>query len=319
MAHELSLLAHIASIAAGQSAAFPHVLVGPGHDCAAVRTPGGDTLLLTVDQVIEGRHAPSPPGGWLSPFPGIDSLSRDGLLDLYARKAIARSISDLAAMGGQPLCALCTATLPHDFPPDAARVLAAATHRWGAAWQCPVVGGDVASFASAHPGPLSLTLSAIGTIQGPPVTRAGAKPGDHVYITGHIGGSLLPSGLGHHLTFEPRLREGMLLRHELGPDLHAMIDVSDGVGLDASRIAAASNVAIELDESQLPLSPGLTDAIRALADGEDYELLFCAPHAPKALGETPVTRIGRVTQGQGVRLRRPSGQTLDISSHGWEH
>ncbi|MFA6045165.1 MAG: thiamine-phosphate kinase [Phycisphaerales bacterium] len=319
MAHELSLLAHIEKIAAGQSAAFPRVLVGPGHDCAAVRTPRGDTLLLTVDQVIEGRHAPSPPGGWGSQFTGVDHLSRDELLDLYARKAVARSVSDVAAMGGEPWCGLCSAALPAGFPAQAARVLADATHRWGSAWKCPMVGGDVASFAKTHDGPLTISLSVVGVCGGRPITRAGAKPGDKVYVTGHIGGSLQAGGLGRHMTFEPRVREGAMLRTHLGDHLHAMIDVSDGLGLDASRVATSSGVAITLYADRIPLSPGVHDVQQAISDGEDYELLFCASSEPGPLGETPVTCIGEVSEGCGVVMVDAGGARTDVSRAGWEH
>lgn len=319
MAHERSLLAHIERIAAGQSAAFPRVLIGPGHDCAAVRTPLGDTLLLTVDQVIEGRHAPSPPGGWGSPFTGVDHLSRDELLDLYARKAVARSVSDIAAMGGEPWCGLCSAALPAGFPAQAARVLADATHRWGSAWMCPMVGGDVASFAKTHDGPLTISLSVVGVCDGRPVTRGGATPGDKVYVTGHIGGSLQASGLGRHLTFEPRVREGAILRKHMGEHLHAMIDVSDGLGLDASRLAASSGVAITLYADRIPLSPGVRDVLRAISDGEDYELLLCSSREPERLGETPVTCIGEVSEGRGVMMVDASGARIDIADAGWEH
>lgn len=319
MAHELSLLAHIAKIASGLSAAFPRVLLGPGDDCAAIATPRGDTLLLTVDQVIQGRHAPSPSRGWTSLNNAVDHLSRDELLNLYARKAVARSISDIAAMGGEPWCGLCSAALPADFPPDASRALADAIHHWGQLWSCPIVGGDLAALVPAHDGPLLISLSVIGLSHGSPVTRAGARVGDKVFVTGTIGGSLLANGLGRHLTFEPRVREGALLRRELGPDLHAMIDVSDGLGLDASRLATASNVGIHLHAAQIPLSPGVRDVAHAISDGEDYELLFCAPHAPASLGDTPITCIGEVVSGAGVALLGPGGQTLDVSKAGWEH
>lgn len=319
MAHERSLLAHIAEIASGQPVAFPRVLVGPGHDCAAVRSPLGDTLLLTVDQVIEGRHAPSPPGGWGSQFTGVDHLSRDELLDLYARKAVARSVSDIAAMAGVPWCGLCSVALPAAFPAQAARALADATHRWGSAWNCPIVGGDVATFGSTHDGPLTISLSILGICDGRPITRAGARPGDKVYVTGHIGGSLLASGLGRHLTFEPRVREAAVLRKVLGDHLHAMIDISDGLGLDASRLAASSGVGMTLYAERIPLSPGTSGVLQAIAQGEDYELLFCSSRAPEPVGETPVTCIGEVTQGRAVTLLDAQGTPIDISSAGWEH
>lgn len=284
---ESELLAHIYARSADLG---PDVTVGPGDD-AAVVTLGTQTLLLTVDQLIEGRH-------YLAGTP----------LDRIAHKAVARSLSDIAAMGGAARFSLVTAALAPDFQ-NADRLFelmqsVAASH--GAT----LVGGDIA----VTPGPTVFTVTVVGEPhpRRGPVLRAGAEPGDHVHLTGPIGGSL---GSGHHLTFTPRLAEAAALCESLGPRLHAMIDLSDGLGRDAARVALASGVRLEFDARLLPLTPGLTDPAAACADGEDYELLFTAPdlHVPGA------HRIGRVLPGSGTVLRTISGAEIDLAHLGWDH
>lgn len=321
---EWDLLAHIARASADLPGVFPAVEVGPGDDCAVIRpahapgTPSDGALLLKVDQVVGGRHV-ALPDTWSPDAACPGGLARDAYLDLIARKALARTLSDIAAMGGTPTCALVGACLPACFPADAARVLADAIHAWGRRWACPIVGGDVATGADERT--LVLSVSVLGTPHATrgPVLRRGAQPGDGVYVTGHLGGSLAPDGLGRHLTFEPRLAEARALADALGPRLHAMMDISDGLGVDAARLAAASGVRIDLDGDAIPRTPGC-DLARALRDGEDYELLFAlAPDVALPTLPCPVTRIGTCATGRGVTLRLPDGSTRDVSEEGWQH
>lgn len=319
---ESDLLSHIYSRSADLAGRYPHVLVGPGSDCAVLGSPTAPSrpsLLLKVDQVIESRHFK----------PGTP-------LDLIARKAIARAVSDIAATGGSltPFgAALATAALPCDFPQADADALFDAMATWARHWNCPLVGGDVATFAPPPAsGPLTLTVTIVGVphpTRGP-VLRSTAKIGDAVYVTGSIGGSLNPAtGLGRHLTFEPRLAEGAWLCDTLGKRLHAMMDISDGLGRDAARLAAASNAAVELDAAAIPLSPGVAGWSRAVSDGEDYELLFTAdpaaqlPSVCPATG-TPITRIGTVAPPAPRTLGRclvktGDGRMTDVSEAGWDH
>jgi thiamine-monophosphate kinase len=280
-------------------AGFPYVLIGPGDDCAVVK-PGAASLLLTVDQVVEGRHF----------TPGTP-------VDLIARKVVARSISDIAAMGGTPRWALATGLLPNDFA--AAPELTDALHRWSEHWSTPMVGGDIASALAGTPLVLTVTVGGDPHPGRGPVLRSGAKAGDVVYVTGALGGSLLS---GRHLSFEPRLREATWLCDTLGEHLHAMIDISDGLGRDAGRIAEASGVRIDLDSAQLPLHPGLTDSEAAIREGEDYELCFTLDSAEilpaRTPQGTPLTRIGRVSAGAGC-FTVIDGRSLEISDLGWDH
>jgi thiamine-monophosphate kinase len=292
---ESELLAHIFQRSAGIE--DDSIRVGPGDDCAVVRTSGGDALLLTVDQLIEGRH-----------FRPVTDV------DLIGRKAVARSVSDIAAMGGRPLWGLGTGALPSgDTRGDA---LFDAMAKWAKRFGCPLVGGDIAS----TDGPLALTVTVIGIVDGTPALRSDARAGDGVYVTGSIGGSLDADGGGRHLTFEPRVAEGLALREALGDRLGAMIDLSDGLGRDAGRVAARSKVRIEIEAERVPLSPGAVDVLEAMRQGEDYELLFTARgEVPEEVTGTRVTRIARVVEGEGCIARLAEGRTVDLHEAGWDH
>lgn len=269
---------------------------------------GNLDCLLTVDQVVEDRH-----------------FRRGTALDLVARKAIARSMSDIAAMAGSPICALATGAFPKSFDQASADELSAALKRWAEHWNCPLVGGDLASLPRESD-PLTLTVTVIGSVHPTrgPVLRSGAKPGDGIYVTGNLGGSFDPStGLGKHLTFEPRLAEARALADLLGPKLHALMDLSDGLGRDATRMADASGIRIDLQSDLIPRA--VPDWRRAASEGEDYELLFAAAGSlPSNLPgivtgtTTLVTRIGTVSPGSGCFITDGS-TSVNARELGWDH
>ena len=298
---ESDLLSAIASRSANLGARFPHVLTGPGDDCAVVRN-GNSDCLLTVDQVIEDRH-----------------FKKGTPLDLIARKAIARSISDIAAMAGTPICALATGAFPKHFDQASADELSAALKRWAEHWNCPLVGGDIASLPR-ETDPLTLTVTVLGSAHAArgPILRSGAQPGDSIYVTGKLGGSFDPAtGLGKHLTFEPRLAEARALADALGPNLRAMMDLSDGLGRDASRMADASRARFELQADLIPRNA--PDWRRAASEGEDYELLFTASgHVPATVANTAVIRIGTVSSGSGCFIIE-STNSINARDLGWDH
>ncbi len=301
--HESELHRHIERLSAGMAGAFPRVLIGPGDDCAMVA--GSDRLLLTVDQLVEGRH-----------FVAGTSV------DLIARKAVARSISDLAAMACRPVCGLATGLLPPHYAH--ARELTDRLHHWANHWRCPLVGGDLATGPAGAP--LVLTVTAMGELGAGEraVTRGGASAGDSVYVTGRLGNSLAS---GRHLSFVPRVEDALWLRATLGDDLHAMIDLSDGLGRDAARIARASGVRIEIDAGLLPLHADTPGWQHAMGDGEDYELCFVSGREIAGGTATPggatLTRIGSVVACGGdspaCMVRTPTGSLIDASVMGWEH
>ncbi|MEM8834999.1 MAG: thiamine-phosphate kinase [Planctomycetota bacterium] len=272
------------------------VIIPPGDDCALVR-PSGD-VLLSVDQLIEGRH-----------------FDAETDADAVGRKAMARAISDIAAMAGAPLCSLVAARLR----PGLARgeALSDAVKRWGERFACPVVGGDIATAE----GPEALTVTVLGTPHPSrgAVRRDGAGDGQLVCVTGSIGASFES---GYHLSFVPRIDTGCALADRFGASLTAMIDISDGLGIDAGRLARASGVRIELDGKAIPLRDPTRGVRRAVADGEDYELLFAIdfPSLDASVArELGFTVIGRTRPGSGCVLHTSDGDAVEIGAYGWDH
>ena len=296
--HESELLAHIEQRSrdlAGRGA----IVVGPGDDAAVLNLRG--LTLVTVDHLVEGRH--------FEP--------RTTTIEQLARKAVARSVSDIAAMGGRPTAALATGCLPFGY--EQGDELFDRMAYWARHWGCPLVGGDIAM----SDGPLVLTVTVIGTAHGSrgPVLRSTARAGDVVYVTGALGGSLAS---GRHLSFEPRVEEAAWVCDALGAGLHAMIDLSDGLGRDAARVARASNVRIRLEAASIPLHSGVADWRTGAADGEDYELLFMADPAVSVADRcsqsgTAITRIGTVSAGGGGVLVSLADGEVSVDELGWEH
>lgn len=318
------------------------ILVGPGDDCAVVEAPcgrdgaagggpgspgaRGEPLLLKVDQVVAGRH-----------------FDMGAPVDAIARKAMARAVSDIAAMGGTPTVSLCGAVLPHDYPH--ADALFDAMHAWANSLGCPLVGGDISTLAPKQPGPLVLGVTMLGRPHATrgPVLRSTAKVGDGVYVTGQLGNSLAS---GRHMSFTPRVREGQWLCDALGAGLTAMMDISDGLGRDAGRMGVASGVVLEIDAAAIPLHADCRGWEQAAGEGEDYELLFCVDErragtklpamCPPGAGAgggastgsgTRLTRIGRVIAASatsagekpGSVIVAASGQRIRADEMGWEH
>lgn len=287
---ERELLQHIADRSATLPDTYGQVLVGPGDDCAVIEA-SPHPLLLTTDHLVQHRHFD-------------DALP----IELVARKAIVRSVSDIAAMAGTPAWALATALLPVGYQP--ANELFDHMARFAREFGCPLVGGDIATLPPGTPGPISLTVT-VGGHARKPILRSSARVGDHVYVTGPLGGSLVNH---RHALATPRVG----LAQQLAEDIHAMIDLSDGLGIDAARVARASNVRLELDAAAIPIHPDAKDLNAALGDGEDYELLFTAP-ADASIPDS-ITRIGRVTNGQPAAILITSdGSQRDVSAQGFEH
>jgi len=291
--NESHLLNLIESRSRGLALAGAELLVGPGDDAAVVRPLGGDRLVLTVDQLVEGRH-----------------YEQGTALDLVARKAVARSVSDIAAMGAVPVWAMATGLLPEGYAHG--DELFAALHRWANRFGCPLIGGDIA----AGPGPMALTVTVCGQMEDghEPKLRSGAKAGDEIWITGPVGNSLAS---GWHLNFEPRVNVGRAASALEG--VHAMIDLSDGLGRDAGRVGKASGVTLEIEAAKIPLRQGARDWRTAIGDGEDYELLVVGEGLAGKL-EGLIGPIGVMREGEpGAVVIDETGQRLDVSGLGWDH
>jgi thiamine-monophosphate kinase len=279
------------------------VLVPPGDDMALVELRGR-RVLVAADQVIEGRHwAPGTP------------------LRLVARKALARNVSDIAAMAGVPSCAVATVALPPDMPDDEVRALAAGLHDAGLEFRCPLVGGDTGThFGAGAPLVLSVSVLAEPGPTGRVVTRSGARPGDLLCVTGTLGASAGFGPGGHHLTFTPRIAEALALVDALGDRLRAMIDLSDGLAADAGHLASAAGCSALIEAGRLPVEPGIGWR-EAVGLGEDYELAFaCDGPPPDAVCGTPVRVVGRFEAGPAGQITVDAdGQRHDVSELGWEH
>jgi thiamine-monophosphate kinase len=262
------------------------VEIGPGDDCALVRF-GQNLQLLKTDCVVEGIH-------FLAETPGR----------AVGWKALCRAISDVAAMGGDPLDAVITVAISPDRELGWLTDLYGGLNQAAARYGVNLVGGET----SRSPGPVFVSVALTGKVEKERlVVRSGGNSGDRLYVTGRLGGSLQ----GKHLSFEPRLAESRWLTQNF--KLRAMIDLSDGLGSDLPRLAKASGTGFEIDFSALPKNAGCS-AEQALTDGEDYELLFTVSDQDgakleqewiKAFPEVPLTRIGRLTERKGDPLIKP--------------
>lgn len=226
------------------------LLVGPGDDCAvAARNEEWDTLLKT-DVVVEGVH-----------FLPETAPARIG------RKALARALSDIAAMGGIPEHALVTLLVHPSRTAEWLSELYAGLCDLAAQYHVSIAGGETSSLPQDG---LIINIALSGRCErGKAILRSGGRPGDKLYVSGVLGGSFASEW---HLDFEPRVElSRRMLENGIRPT--AMMDLSDGLGTDLPRLAAASHCGFRLDAAALPCRPGCTTD-QAFSDGEDYELLF---------------------------------------------
>lgn len=281
-----------------QHKASAFVPVPQGDDLAVLNWPAGDLLLVGVDQVLDGVHFDST----------IHSPRAIG------RKVMNRNLSDCAAMACLPAAAVTTAALPRGIGLDYAKELYLGLRDAADPFDCAIVGGDTGSWD----GKLALTVTILGRSAGiPPMTRAGAKAGDSLYVTGPLGGSIL----GRHMSFEPRIA----LARQLAATgrVTAMIDLSDGLSRDLAHICRDSGVGAVIDAGWIPIHDdaiavsrdGQSPLDHALNDGEDHELLLTGRLEGSNL---PVIRIGEVVPGAQITLLR-DGRSETLSRRGWEH
>jgi thiamine-monophosphate kinase len=284
-----------------RSAAFrPDVIVGIGDDTAVLPHSSSKYLLLTTDMTAEGVH-----------------FKKGSQAAGIGHKALARNISDIAAMGGVPTYTVVSIGLPKRTPQRFVDGLYSGINTLARRFNIAVVGGD--TIASPH---VVVNIALLGEVRKKDlVLRRGAKPGDLIFVTGPLGRAWKTD---KHLTFTPRLREAGFLVERFKPN--AMIDISDGLAGDLGHILEQSSVGAVLFEEQIPCSAG-AGLNNALYDGEDFELLFTLnPAKAKALlsWQEKSRRwffylVGEITKESGLRLLKADGGTKSLKVKGFTH
>jgi thiamine-monophosphate kinase len=307
--NEFELIARLTPSLATNSS----VVVGAGDDCAVLDLGiPGQYALFKTDAVVEGIH-----------------FTPEAPPQKVGHKALARCLSDIAAMGGTPNSALVTLALPKDFQADRIEQIYEGLNGTARRYGVAVVGGET----STNPERILISIALLGTVEKPRcILRSGAKAGEALFVTGELGGSLR----GKHLEFEPRLAEARWLTQHF--NLGAMIDLSDGLAGDLRHLLQASRVGAELLSAAIPVSRAARQQARAesaakppllaaLTDGEDFELLFTLPaRQAVALADAwkkqfpglPLSCIGKITAEAGLRLRDRRGVS-PLTAHGYTH
>ena len=289
------------------------VVVGSGDDCAVLDVGLPDRFLLfKTDAVVEGIH-----------------FAPEAAPEKIGHKALARCLSDIAAMAGTPTAALVTIALPPKFDVERVERIYDGMNALARRHDVAIAGGET----TTNPERMLISISLLGTVaRGKAVLRSGAEAGDALFVTGELGGSLS----GKHLEFEPRLIEARWLAQHFS--VHAMLDVSDGLAGDLRHIMKASRVGVELLSTAIPISrearrkakaesSAKPPLLAALTDGEDFELLFSV--APKDAvpvldawkKEFPnllLTCIGKITAGDVITIRDKTG-VRPLTAHGYVH
>ncbi len=315
---EKALIAEIRRRASAQRSRI--LLTGIGDDCAILRIPPNYDQLVTTDFSLEGIHFRR---DWHPP-------------ESVGHRCLARGLSDIAAMGGQPVAAFLSLALPADLPQSwvsrfTRGLLALANH-----YKIPLAGGD----AAESPNGILADIIVVGMVpKGQAILRSAARPGDQIYVTGKLGGSAaaIHELLSHpkrklnsrdyprHFCPDPRLAAARILREKRLAS--AMIDLSDGLSTDLAHICEESGVGAEIDSTLIPRAKvgkpaGQVELDDALHGGEDYELLFAAPSTkriPTRIAGTPITQIGHIRRGHGILLKDERSVARQLDAQGWQH
>ncbi len=318
---ERKLIERLRRLAGAPRPGLYGVRTGIGDDCAILQLPSGHEALITTDLTLEGVHFER---AWHPP-------------DAVGHRCLARGLSDLAAMGGEPVAAFLSLALPRELPQrwvdEFLRGLLKLARRHGV----KLAGGDTAESA----GGIVADMVVVGQVAaGTAVRRWGAHPGDSICVTGTLGRSAaileeLRAGrfsgkpgskeAAAHFYPVPRLEAGKALRERHLAS--AMIDLSDGLSTDLAHICKESGVGALVQEHSVPRLPttqpaGGNSLHYALHGGEDYELLFTVPakrSVPEKIGGARVTRIGEIIAGRKMWLVDSHGQRKPLQPAGWEH
>jgi thiamine-monophosphate kinase len=296
------------------------VLNGIGDDSAVLRLPSGRDALVTTDFTLEGIHFRR---DWHPP-------------EAVGHRCLARGLSDVAAMGGEPVAIFLSLALPRDLPQAWVDRFMRGFLTLAKKYGVPLAGGDIAE----SPNGILADIVVIGAVpKGKAVSRSGARPGDRIYVSGVLGGSaaalmqmrsrprqkLNPREYVRHFYPEPRVELGSILR-ERGL-ASAMIDLSDGLSTDLAHICEESGVGAEIESTIIPLArvgkPSHEVSLDlALHGGEDYELLFTAPRSrsiPRQIAGVPLTLTGHITRHQRIFLMNEQSSGYELNPRGWEH
>jgi thiamine-monophosphate kinase len=294
------------------------VLAGIGDDCAILRPPAGHEILVTTDFSLEGVHFRRE---WHPP-------------EVVGHRCLTRGLSDMAAMGGEPIAAFLSLALPPKLPQEWVDGFFQGFIRLANAFTVSLAGGDT---AESPDGVLADVIVVGSALKGTAIRRNGARPGDSIYVTGDLGGSaaalkLLFSGRKVHVrNFPkhfypiPRISLGRYLRQRNLAS--AMIDISDGLSTDLWHVCEESGVGAEIRAESIPRASIGNPAREveltfALHGGDDYELLFTSPRnsrVPTRIAGVPITQIGHVTRGKHVILVNDQGIASELKPQGWQH
>ncbi len=321
-APEKALIAEIRR--AAERANNPLIRLGIGDDCAILALPARPKnpleTLVTTDFTLENIHFRR---NWHPP-------------ESVGHRCLTRGLSDIAAMGGDPLAAFLSLALPRDLPQSWVRRFISGLLALAQKYGVTPAGGDTAQSRSG----ILTDIIVLGSVpKGKALLRSGARPGDRIYVSGELGGSaaavlemqkhpkrkLNSRDYPRHFFPEPRVKLGCILREKNLAS--AAIDTSDGLSTDLAHLCEESNVGAELQADAIPrASVGKplheVDLELALHGGEDYELLFTAPRSkriPSRLAGVPITQIGHITRYPRIILMNRGGVGLELKPQGWEH
>lgn len=283
-----------------------NVVVGPGDDTAVLSYDKTHYLLLTTDCIVENVHF----------------TRKQATLFQIGRKAMAVNLSDIAAMGGIPLYALASVGLPEGFSRRDVTNLLNGMQKMADTYKFDIVGGNLTRSPV-----LFIDISIAGKVEKKHLKlRGGARPGDAIFVTGLLGGTLIKK----HLNAVPRIQESRQIIKNV--PVTAMMDISDGISSDLTRMAKASGAGFRIELDRIPVSADAVKISRtkkeavshALNDGEDYELLFTVPlsdkdKVPDKVGSLPVSCIGEITKEKKYLGVWGSREKVDIKPSGYSH
>jgi thiamine-monophosphate kinase len=303
--NEFELIARLTkSLPANES-----VVTGAGDDCAVLDLGAkGKLFLFKTDAVVGGIH-----------------FTHETPPEKIGRKALARCLSDIAAMAGTPVAALVTIALPKDHDAEFVGRIYDGLNTLAKEFGVAIVGGET----TTNPERILISIALLGSVaRGKQILRSGAKTGDAIFVTGELGGSIE----GRHLDFEPRIIEARWLAEHFS--IHAMIDLSDGLAGDLRHILNASKLGAEILKSAVPISRAAKSSAQkkpafaaALTDGEDFELLFTIAGKDavrlldgwkKKFPKLKLSCIGRIVAGESITIRDKTG-SHKLNAHGYVH